>query len=408
MTEYEILLLLDPELAEDKQADVVARLRDLIEKGGGTFERHDVWGRRKLAYPIDKKEEGIYHLLSFTSSPETLDELSRVLKIEGAEFLSAYPTTPIIEAAAKADIRPVLCRQERVGVGIADGYARVTNGKRLAVFCMQYGPGAENAFPGVATAYSDSTPVLLLPLGHPRDRAQVFPLFNSARTYASVTKSVETLTVATQVVERPGVVSQHVAIAHAHASTIDHKDPACLEWFDRSVHGFCAAVHAEVGAARGQRVDQCIGTMFEIASRDRRSHGCGHHGAQVIVADAPGYGRALAAGIARAAGEFLLTMDADLSHPPSFVEALWRERHTADITIASRYVDGGAARMSGSRYALSRALNVLFSRGLDVPIRDLSSGFRLYRTAMLRELPLTSTDYDALQQILSDQTKARA
>ena len=82
MTEYEILLLLDPELAEEKQADVVARLRDMIEKGGGTFARHDVWGRRKLAYPIDKKEEGVYHLLSFTSSPETLDELSRVLKID--------------------------------------------------------------------------------------------------------------------------------------------------------------------------------------------------------------------------------------------------------------------------------------------------------------------------------------
>ena len=59
---------------------------------------------------------------------------------------------------------------------------------------MQYGPGAENAFPGVATAYSDSMPMLLLPLGHPRDRAQVFPLFSSARTYASVTKSVETIT----------------------------------------------------------------------------------------------------------------------------------------------------------------------------------------------------------------------
>ena len=69
MTEYEILLLLDPELAEEKQAEVVERLRDLIEQGGGTFERHDVWGRRKLAYPIDKKEEGVYHLLSFTATP---------------------------------------------------------------------------------------------------------------------------------------------------------------------------------------------------------------------------------------------------------------------------------------------------------------------------------------------------
>jgi acetolactate synthase-1/2/3 large subunit len=130
-----------------------------------------------------------------------IDAIARILKTEGAEFLSAYPTTPLIEAAAKADIRPVLCRQERVGVGIADGYARVRNGKGLAVFGMQYGPGAENAFPGVATAYSDSTPMLLLPLGHQRDRAQVFPLFSSARTYASVTKSVETITAGGQVAD---------------------------------------------------------------------------------------------------------------------------------------------------------------------------------------------------------------
>jgi acetolactate synthase-1/2/3 large subunit len=132
---------------------------------------------------------------------KVIDAIARILKTEGAEFLSAYPTTPLIEAAARAEIRPVLCRQERVGVGIADGYARVRNGKTLAAFCMQYGPGAENAFPGVATAYSDSTPMLLLPLGHPRDRAQVFPLFSSARTYASVTKSVETITAGNQVAD---------------------------------------------------------------------------------------------------------------------------------------------------------------------------------------------------------------
>ena len=132
---------------------------------------------------------------------KVIDAIARILKVEGAEFLSAYPTTPLIEAAAKAEIRPVLCRQERVGVGIADGYARVTNGRKLAVFCMQYGPGAENAFPGVATAYSDSTPMLLLPLGHQRDRAQVFPLFSSARTFASVTKSVETITLGSHVAD---------------------------------------------------------------------------------------------------------------------------------------------------------------------------------------------------------------
>ena len=130
-----------------------------------------------------------------------IDAISAILKKEGVEFLSTYPTTPLIDAAAAVGIRPVLCRQERVGVGIADGFTRIRNGKRTGVFAMQYGPGAENAFPGVATAYSDSVPMLVLPLGHQRERAQVFPLFSSARTYASVTKSVETLNQAHQVTE---------------------------------------------------------------------------------------------------------------------------------------------------------------------------------------------------------------
>ena len=132
---------------------------------------------------------------------KVVDAIAEIMKREGVEFLSTYPTTPIIDAAAAAGIRPVLCRQERVGVGIADGFSRTTNGRRLGVFAMQYGPGAENAFPGVATAYSDSVPVLVLPLGHQRDRAQVFPLFSSARTYASVTKWVETLNQPEQVAE---------------------------------------------------------------------------------------------------------------------------------------------------------------------------------------------------------------
>ena len=82
MNDYEILLMLDPDLAEDAQAEVVSRVREQIETGGGTFSRHDVWGKRKLAYEIDKKADGNYHLLLFTSSPETLDEVSRVLKID--------------------------------------------------------------------------------------------------------------------------------------------------------------------------------------------------------------------------------------------------------------------------------------------------------------------------------------
>ena len=93
-------------------------------------------------------------------------------------------------------------------------------------------------------------------------------------------------------------------------------------------------------------------------------------------------------------------MDADLSHPPAFVERLWNEREAADLTVASRYVPGGHANMGIYRYTLSRILNALFSRGLDVPIRDMSSGFRLYRSAMLREQHITSRDFDVLQQIL--------
>jgi thiamine pyrophosphate-dependent acetolactate synthase large subunit-like protein len=164
--------------------------------------------------------------------------IAEILKREGVEFLSTYPTTPVIDAAAEAGIRPVLCRQERVGVGIADGFTRITNGRRIGVFAMQYGPGAENAFPGVATAYSDSVPILVLPLGHQRERAQVFPLFSSARTYASVVKSVETLNLATEVSEvmrrafnllkmgRPGPVMVEIPADVA----LEEVDPAVLTY----------------------------------------------------------------------------------------------------------------------------------------------------------------------------------
>lgn len=130
-----------------------------------------------------------------------IDAISEILKREGVGFLSCYPTTPLIEAAAAAGIRPIVCRQERVGVGLADGFSRVSNGRRIGVFTMQPGPGAENAFAGIATAYSDSVPILVLPLGHPRDTVQTFPFFRSVRTYASVTKWTEELNVPGQVSE---------------------------------------------------------------------------------------------------------------------------------------------------------------------------------------------------------------
>jgi small subunit ribosomal protein S6 len=79
--DYEILLLLDPELPDERQNEIVTRTRELIERGGGRFDAHDAWGRRKLAYEIDHKPEGAYHLLTFAAEPAGLDEVSRVLKI---------------------------------------------------------------------------------------------------------------------------------------------------------------------------------------------------------------------------------------------------------------------------------------------------------------------------------------
>ncbi len=130
-----------------------------------------------------------------------IDAIAHIMKKEGVEYLSAYPTTSLIESAADIGIRPVICRQERVGVGIADGYARVTNGSPPGVFAMQNGPGAENAFAGVATAYSDAVPMLVLPLGHPRARDGVFPHFSSVRSYAEITKFVEQIKTASQIGE---------------------------------------------------------------------------------------------------------------------------------------------------------------------------------------------------------------
>jgi small subunit ribosomal protein S6 len=81
VTDYEILLMLDPELPEERQTQIVSRIRESIENDGGRWDNEEPWGRRRLAYEIDHKPEGVYHLLTFAAEPATLDEVSRVLKI---------------------------------------------------------------------------------------------------------------------------------------------------------------------------------------------------------------------------------------------------------------------------------------------------------------------------------------
>lgn len=124
------------------------------------------------------------------------------------------------------------------------------------------------------------------------------------------------------------------------------------------------------------------------------------NGATVLEQRQRGYGGATLAGLEAAAGRHVLTMDADTSHQPGFVRDLWIHRDEAEVVIASRYVKGGTAKMSFLRYLLSRVLNAFFARGLSVPIRDLSSGFRLYEASALRAQELVGRDFDILAEIV--------
>jgi acetolactate synthase-1/2/3 large subunit len=117
--------------------------------------------------------------------------IAEILKREGTEYLIGYPVNPIIEAAAVADIRTIIVRQERTGIHMADAISRLSSGRRVGVFAMQHGPGAENSFGGVAQAYGDSVPIVLLPAGYERRLTNIPPNFNSAINYRHITKWCE-------------------------------------------------------------------------------------------------------------------------------------------------------------------------------------------------------------------------
>ncbi len=165
---------------------------------------------------------------------KVVDVIAEILKREGVEFLSCYPTNTMIEAAATAGIRPIVCRQERVGVGIADGFSRVTNGKRIGVFTMQAGPGAENAYSGITTAYSDSVPILLLPVGHARNTSQVHRFFRSVEAYASVTKWTEEITLANQVPEIMRRAFSYMKMGRPGPVLVEIPNDAAIEEFPAS------------------------------------------------------------------------------------------------------------------------------------------------------------------------------
>jgi acetolactate synthase I/II/III large subunit len=148
------------------------------------------------------------------------DAVARILQQEGVQNLICYPRQAFIDACASIGIRPIVCRQERVGVGIADGISRSTYGKSIGVFAMQGGPGVENTFPGAAQVYGDNVPVLLIP-GDRVGRSFTPPSFDPVQVFRPVTK------LAAEIAE-PGRTSEFMRRAF-HALRSGKPGPVLLE-----------------------------------------------------------------------------------------------------------------------------------------------------------------------------------
>jgi acetolactate synthase-1/2/3 large subunit len=125
--------------------------------------------------------------------------IGEILKREGVEIVIGYPVNHILEGAAEADIRPIIVRQERTGLHMADAISRTTSGKKVGVFVMQHGPGSENAFGGVAQAFGDSVPLVVMPMGFPRNIQNISPNFSSLLNFQHVTKWVEQVSLPEQI-----------------------------------------------------------------------------------------------------------------------------------------------------------------------------------------------------------------
>src|SRR3982750_5057414 len=117
--------------------------------------------------------------------------IAEIMKREGIEILCGYPVNHLIEHAANANIRPIIVRQERIGLHMADAISRITSGRKIGAFCMQHGPGTENAYGGIAQAYSESIPLLVVPMGYPRRIAHIDPNYRASRDMRSVAKAAE-------------------------------------------------------------------------------------------------------------------------------------------------------------------------------------------------------------------------
>jgi acetolactate synthase-1/2/3 large subunit len=206
--------------------------------------------------------------------------IANILKSEGVEYLFCFPYNPLIEAAAAAGIRPILGRMERTVVNMADGYSRVSNGRRIGVGCMQYGPGTENAFAGVAQAFADGVPILMLPGGAPRGKMGTPPTFEAVPNYRGVTKWVAQVNLPERIPEflrraftqlragRPGPVMLEIPddVAKAEVGDFNYKpvpraratgDPQDIKEAARMlVNAKCPVLHVGQGVMYAEACDE--------------------------------------------------------------------------------------------------------------------------------------------------------
>jgi acetolactate synthase I/II/III large subunit len=212
--------------------------------------------------------------------------IASILKQEGVEWIGCMPSNSLIEAAAAAGIRPIVCRQERTGVHMADGFSRINNARRLGIFLMQAGPGAENAFGGVAQAFADSVPILLLPAGANRDRLGVPPTFSPTRSYETITKWSAQINQASRVPElmrraftklrsgRPGpvlleipsdVAEEEVRTAFVYEPPPIVRSAADPEAVRRAARILLAAEHPIIHAGQGVLYADATGALVQLA-----------------------------------------------------------------------------------------------------------------------------------------------
>lgn len=170
------------------------------------------------------------------------EAIARILKAEGTEYLFCFPINALIDECARAGIRPIVARTERALLNMADGYSRASNGRKIGVAAVQHGPGAENAYAGVAQAFADGSPLLFLPGGNPAARADIPPNFDAVRSYGSVTKWAAKVNTAGRVPAlmrraftllrsgRPGpvLVEVPVDVAGTESAPFDYQSPRPL------------------------------------------------------------------------------------------------------------------------------------------------------------------------------------